>query len=70
MATVTIDGVEHQLEDLSESARAQLNALQATDGRIAQAQQELAILQTARAAYAAALQRELPTNDGGDDDDE
>lgn len=67
MATVTIDGVEHDLDDLSDNAKAQLNALQATDLRIAQTQQELAILQTARAAYAAALQRELPAEEGEED---
>ena len=43
MPTITIDGVEHELEDLSNDAKAQLNALQATDIRIAQTQQELAI---------------------------
>tara|TARA_Y100000813_G_scaffold184295_1_gene155246 strand:+ start:270 stop:482 length:213 start_codon:yes stop_codon:yes gene_type:complete len=70
MPTITIDGVEHELEDLSNDAKAQLNALQATDIRIAQTQQELAILQTARAAYAAALQRELPASDTEEDDDD
>lgn len=69
MPTITIDGVEHELDDLSNDAKAQLNALQATDIRIAQSQQELAILQTARAAYAAALQRELPAGESEDFED-
>ena len=40
MPTITIDGVEHELDDLSNDAKAQLNALQATDTRIAQSQQD------------------------------
>lgn len=55
MPLITIDDVEYDVEDLSEDAKAQLQALQATDRRIMEAQQEIAIFQTARNAYASAL---------------
>lgn len=59
MEKVTIDGKEYEHDSLSEEARAQMTALQITDQRIAQTKQELAILQTARNAYAVALQNIL-----------
>ena len=65
MTTITIDDVEYDLAELSEEAKAQIQALQATDRRIAEAQQDLAILQTARNAYAMALQ-ELLADVGGE----
>ena len=55
MATITIDGVDYDVDTLSEEAKAQLISLQATDQKITQAQQDLAIFQTARVANAAAL---------------
>lgn len=59
MATITIDGVDYDVDTLSEEAKAQLISLQATDQKITQAQQDLAIFQTARVAYAAALNQLL-----------
>ena len=59
MATITIDDIEYDVDTLSEDAKAQLAALQATDQRIVEAQQDLAILQTARNAYAVALKNFL-----------
>ena len=59
MATITIDGSEYNIEDLSDSSRAQLASLQLTDQKIAQLQADLAIAQTARNAYATALKAEL-----------
>ena len=55
MSDITIDGVEYDSESLSDEAKAQIGSLQATEQKIAQTQQDLAILQTARNAYAAAL---------------
>ena len=55
MATITIDDLEYSVEDLSDSAKAQLASLQAVDQKIIDAQQNLAILQTARNTYASAL---------------
>ncbi|MCG6659762.1 hypothetical protein HOP52_18595 [Halomonas campisalis] len=59
--TITIDGVEYQLSELSEEARAQVINLRVTDQEIAKLKQQLAIYQTARAAYARALGEKLPS---------
>ena len=67
MTTITIDDVSYELDMLSDDAKAQIQALQATDRKIAEAQQDLAILQTARNAYAMALQDLLPATDSGAD---
>ena len=58
--TVTIDGKEYGPEDLSDNARAQITNLRVTEQEIARLQQQLAIAQTARTAYANALKAELP----------
>ena len=60
MATLTIDGKEYDTEQLNDAAKAQITNVQLVDQKIAQLQQELAIMQTARNAYANALQAELP----------
>ena len=60
MATITIDEVQYELEELSDEAKAQLESLQAVEVRIAKANEEIAILQTAKYAYAAALKEVLP----------
>ncbi|MHB0776562.1 DUF6447 family protein [Halomonas sp. WWR20] len=57
--TVTIDGTEYNVADLSENARSQVTNLRVTDQEIARLQQQLAINQTARTAYARALSEEL-----------
>lgn len=59
MPTIKIDGKDYDTEQLSDGAKAQLTNLQVVDQKIAAAQQELAIFQTARNAYAKALQNEL-----------
>ena len=61
MATLTIDGKEYDTEQLPDAAQAQVTNIQVVDQKIAQVQQELAIMQTARKAYANALQAELPS---------
>jgi hypothetical protein len=57
---VTIDGKDYALENLSEAAKGQLTNLRVVDQEIARLQQQQAIAQTARNAYAQALQAELP----------
>ncbi|OQY16474.1 MAG: hypothetical protein B6I36_10215 [Desulfobacteraceae bacterium 4572_35.1] len=57
---VTIDGKEYAVEDFSETAKQNLISLQLVNQKIAQNQQELAILQTARNAYASVLKEQLP----------
>ncbi len=57
---VTIDGQEYNVADLSENARNQLVNLRVTDQEVQRLNQQLAIAQTARTAYANALKAELP----------
>jgi hypothetical protein len=59
--SMTLDNVEYALADLSPDALAQLASAQACDRRIANLQEELAILQTARIAYVNAMKDLLPT---------
>lgn len=59
MATVTIDQVEYDLDDLTEEAKAQLQALQVVDRKLQELQETAAILQTARNAYSQALKQML-----------
>lgn len=61
--TLTIDGTEYNIADLSENARNQVMNLRVTDQEITRLQQQLAIAQTARTAYANALKEELPKRD-------
>jgi len=58
--TLTIDGTDYNLADLSDNAKSQVTNLRVTDQEIARLQQQLAIYQTARTAYAQALKAELP----------
>lgn len=58
--TITIDGTEYNVADLSENARSQVVNLRVTDAEIEKLKQQLAIFQTARTAYARALSDELP----------
>ena len=58
--TITINEKEYVLDDLSDAAKAQLVSLQVTDQEISRLQQQQNIAQTARNAYAQALNAELP----------
>ena len=58
--TITINDKEYNLDDLSDNAKAQLGSLQVTDQEIIRLEQQLRIVQTARNAYAQALNAELP----------
>lgn len=60
--TVTVDGKEYLLENLSSEARAQLANVQAADQEIARLNTQLTLVQTARNSYALALAAELPKN--------
>jgi hypothetical protein len=60
MAKLTIDGREYDTEKLSEGAKAQVTNVRFVDQKIAQLEQEMAIMKTARNAYVRALQRDLP----------
>jgi len=57
---VTIDEKDYLIEDLSDDAKNQLNSMNVVDQKITNLQQEVAIMQTARNAYARALTAALP----------
>jgi len=57
--TIDIDGKSYGLDKLSDEAKAQLGNIQAVDAELKRLQQQTAIAQTARNAYARALQEEL-----------
>lgn len=60
VSKITIDGKEYELDSLSEAAKAQLTNLRVVDQEISRLQQQQAIAQTARNAYANALKEQLP----------
>lgn len=51
MSKVTIDGVEHDIEDFSEQAQSTIRSLQFVEERLQQRRNELAVADTARLAY-------------------
>ena len=59
MPKIKIDDIEYNSEDLSDNGKAQLASLQFLDAQMNQLQSEIAVYQTARAAYSSALQAEL-----------
>ena len=65
MPKITVDGIEYNTEDLSDNGKAQLASLQFLEVQMNKLQNEIAVFQTAKAAYIAALKVELekPTDD-------
>ena len=59
MPIIKIDDKDYDTESLSEQAKAQLTSLQFVDQELARLQAQAAILQTARIAYAKALNDKL-----------
>ncbi len=57
---ISIDNKEYNLDDLSNDAKGQLASIQFVDAELARLQGQAAALQTARMAYAKALQAALP----------
>ena len=53
--TVNVNGKEYAVESLPEAARVQVANVQVADAELARLQQQLALVQTARNAYVAAL---------------
>ena len=66
MATIKIDNVDYDTDKLSDEAKAQLVSFQFCDQELARLQAQSAAYQTARMAYAKALQAALPTAPAGD----
>ena len=58
-AKVTIDGTEYLINDMSETAKAQLVNIQFVDAQIQQLSNEWAVADTARIGYSNALKSEL-----------
>lgn len=57
--TINIDGVNYDLSDLSDNAKAQLVNIQFVDAQIQQLNNEWAVADTARMGYTNALKAEL-----------
>lgn len=57
--TISIDGKDYMVDALSDEAKAQLGNLRVVDMELQRLEQRKAIAQTARNAYARALQAEL-----------
>ena len=66
MTTINIDNVEYDTDKLSDDAKAQLVSLQFCDQELQRLQAQAAAMQTARMAYAKALQSALPAMPLGD----
>jgi hypothetical protein len=61
MAIITIDGKDYDTETLSDEVRAQLTSVQFVDQELARLNAQAAVMQTARIAYAKALNDALGT---------
>ncbi len=61
MATIKIDGKDYDTETLSDEAKNQLQSVQFVDQELARLKAQSAVLQTARIAYAKALNDALGT---------
>ena len=66
MPNITIDNKSYDLDTLSDEAKGQLQSLQFVDSELARLSAQTAVLQTARMAYAKALQASLPVLPVGD----
>ena len=62
--TITIDGIEYAIDNLSEEHRNVINHIQVADQEIARLQTMQAILTTGRQAYINQLGEELKKEDG------
>lgn len=58
-ASISIDGVDYNLDELSDNAKAQVASIQFVDEQIQQLNNEWAVSDTARVAYLAALKSDL-----------
>ena len=66
MPTINIDNIEYDTDKLSDEAKAQLVSLQFCDQELQRLQAQAAAIQTARMAYAKALQSALPSMPASD----
>ena len=66
MTTIKIDNIDYDTDKLSDEAKAQLASIQFCDQELQRLQAQAAAIQTARMAYAKALQSALPSVPAGD----
>ena len=59
MPKITVDDIEYNTEDLTDNGRAQLASLQFLEVQMKKIKSEIAVYQTARHSYLAALKAEL-----------
>ena len=59
MNKITIDDIEYDLESLSYNGKAQIASLQFLDAQMKKLRSEIAVYQTAKNSYIAALKTEL-----------
>ena len=59
MPNIKIDDIDYNTEDLSDNGKAQLASLQFLEVQMARLKSEIAVYQTARNSYVAALKSEL-----------
>ena len=59
MPKITVDGIEYNTEDLTDNGKAQFASLQFLEAQMAKIKSEIAVYQTARNSYIAALKAEL-----------
>jgi len=62
MATITIDNIEYNADNLSDQAKQQLQMIQIADQEVTRLNAQLAIMQTARAVYINSLKQALPVS--------
>ena len=60
-----IDGVDYDLENLTENAKLQLVNIQFVDTQLLQLENEWAVADTARIGYSHALKKELEKSESG-----
>ena len=66
MPKMTVDGIDYNTEDLSDNGKAQLASLQFLEVQLNKIQGEIAVYQTARNSYVAALKAELEKQESAD----
>ena len=59
MPNIKVDDIDYNTEDLSDNGKAQLASLQFLEVQMARLKSEIAVYQTARNSYVAALKSEL-----------
>ena len=65
MPQITIDGIEYNTEDLTDNGKAQLASLQFLEVQMAKLKNEIAVYNTAKNSYIAALKKELDKSGEG-----